>query len=583
MRSFRSRFGSLQSRIAAIIRRIGKNGFFMGFFMGFFRLGGRIPGETKGARMADGGIRRSLRGLSALLAACSIATAPAMAQNASRPPTFVIDGDPNSLDTIRNTPFGWLLGPLTQGYLFLVDDRGRLVPDRALRVPTRENRLISADGRTITYEIRTGRWSDGVPFDAHDVAFTVAALRNPRTSVPDTSVVAPIASVDVPRPDRLVVHLRYPWAPFVSSFLTLGADDPFAILPRHVAAPYASLDRSSLDDHPVGLGPFRLARWERGERLEFERNPYASRHARSARVVVEIQPAAQTRLVLALSGEIDAVALTGLQVDAARRGGLRTVATTTNLVDYLQLNVRRPPLDDVRVRRALAAAIDRTRLARTVYRSALVPRDGVQYDRAFAATRGLPRYDPTAAARVLAPLRLTLQLTIAGDWRRSDDAAVQIAADLQRAGVTVRIRSYPETIFWGPRDAGGILEGGRYDIALTSWSPTLDPDRSYLFGCAAQPPNGGNSMGWCDRAYDREEAVGGGIYEPAARATHYRGAGNILASEVPVIPLGLERSVYAVSPRLRGFRPTPLARDFWNAWEWWDDAPPARSAETHAG
>ncbi|HTJ26522.1 MAG TPA: ABC transporter substrate-binding protein [Candidatus Limnocylindria bacterium] len=519
--------------------------------------------------MADGGIRKSLRGLTALLAACAIATAPAAAQTASpRPPTFVIDGDPNSLDTIRNTPFGWLLGPLTQGYLFLVDDRGRLVPDRALRVPSRENGLISADGRTITYEIRTGRWSDGAPFDAHDVAFTVSALRNPRTSVPDTSVVAPIASVDVPRPDRLIVHLRYPWAPFVSSFLTLGADDPFAILPRHIAAAYASLDRSSLDERPVGLGPFRLARWERGERLEFERNPYAWRRARSARVVVEIQPAAQTRLVLALSREIDAVALTGLQVDAAQRGGLRTIATTTNLVDYLQLNVRRRPLDDVRVRRALAAALDRARLARTVYRSALVPRDDVQYDRAFAATRPLPRYDPAAAARVLAPLHLTLELAIAGDWRRSDDAAVQLAADLQRAGVTVRIRSYAETTFWGPRDAGGILESGRYDLALTSWSPTLDPERSYLFGCAAQPPNGGNSMGWCDRAYDREEVAGAAVYEAAARAAHYRAAGDVLASEVPVIPLGLERSIYAVTPRLRGFRPNPLARDFWNAWEW---------------
>jgi peptide/nickel transport system substrate-binding protein len=524
--------------------------------------------------MADGGIMNSLRGLAALLVACTLASASASAQTAQqRPPTFVIDGDPNSLDTIRNTPFGWLLGPLTQGYLFLVDDRGRLVPDRALRVPSRKNGLISSDGRTITYEIRTGRWSDGAPFDAHDVAFTLAALRSPRTSIPDTSVVAPIASVDVPRADRLVVHLRYPWAPFVSSFLTLGADDPFSILPRHVAAAYASLDRSSLDDHPVGLGPYRLVVWQRGERLEFERNPYAWRRARSPRVVVEIQPAAQTRLVLALSGELDAVALTGLQIDAARRDGLHTLATTTNVIDYLQLNLHRPELANVRVRRAIAAAVDRAQLARTVYRSALVPRDDVQYDRAFAATQQPPAYDPAAAARILAPLHLTLDLAIAGDWRRSADAAVQIAADLQRAGVTVRIRSYAEATFWGAAAEGGILEGGRYDLALTSWSPTLDPDRSYLFGCAAQPPGGGNSMGWCDRAYDRDEAAGAAVYEAPARAPYYRAAGNRLANAVPVIPLGLERSVYAIAPRLHAFRPNPLARDFWNAWEWSVGAP----------
>ena len=483
-----------------------------------------------------------------------------------RPPAFVIDGDPNSLDTIRNTPFGWLLGPLTQGYLFLVDERGRLVPDRALRVPTLANGLIARDLRTITYEIRTGRWSDGAPFDARDVAFTVAALRNPRTSVPDTSAVAPIASVAVPRPDRLVVHLKRPFAPFVASFLTLGANDPFAILPRHVAAAYASLDRSPLDDHPIGLGPFRLARWTRGERLAFERNPYAWRRARSANVVVEIRPAAQTRLVEALAHQLDAVPLTGLQIDAAR--GLATVAATTNIVDYLQMNVRRPALADARVRRALAAAIDRRRLAATVYRAALVPTDGVQYDPAFAATRALPRFDTEAAARVLRPLHLSLDLAIAGDWRRSADAAVQIVDDLRRAGVTVAIRSFSEATFWGAKDAGGILEGGRYDLALTSWSPALDPDRSYLFGCAATPPGGGNSMGWCSRAYDRDEAAGASTYDPARRAAAYRAAGNVLVDDVPVIPLGLERSVYAVSPRLRGFRPNPLGRDFWNAWEW---------------
>lgn len=510
---------------------------------------------------------RRVAALAALIVAFGAAGAPP-ANAEPRPPTFAIDGDPNSLNTIRNTPFGWLLAPLTQGYLFLVDDRGRLVPDRALRVPTQANGLISRDGRTITYEIRTGRWSDGAPFDARDVAFTVDALRNPRTPVPDTSAVAAITSVAVPRSDRLVVHLRRPSAPFVASFLTLGANDPFAILPRHIAGSYSSLESSSLDEQPVGLGPFRLAEWVRGERLVFTRNPYAWQPARSEQVVVEIRPAAQTRFVEALSSELDAVALTGLQIDAARRAGLRTVAATTNLVDYVELNVRHPALADPRVRRALAAAIDRRRLAATIYRGALVPTDGVQYDPAFAATARLPAYDPLAASRALAPLHLRLDLAIAGDWRRSADAAIQIADDLRRAGVEVTIRSYTEATFWGPRDAGGILESGRYDLALTSWSPALDPDRSYLFGCDAVPPGGGNSMGWCNHAYDGEEAAGAAVYGTAARAVHYRAAGDLLVHDVPVLPLGLERSVYAVAPRLHGFRPGPLGRDFWNAWEW---------------
>ena len=315
--------------------------------------------------------------------------APAAAAEPQRPPTLVIEDEPNSLNTIRNTPFGWQLGPLTQGYLFLVDDRGALVPDRALALPTRANGGISPDGRRITYKIRTGRWSDGVPFDARDVGFTIDALRNPRTAVPDTSAVADVVRWSAPRPDTLVVQLREPSAPFISSFLTLGANDPFAILPQHIAAKYASLDRSSLDTNPVGLGPFKLLRWRRGERLSFVRNPYYWRGpAASPRIDVAIVPDAQTRLLLVRTGALDVAEVTGFGVDVARTvPNARVVQRTTNVVDYIQFNLHTPALKDVRVRRAMAMAIDRNKLASAVYRGTLVPSDSVQLDPRYRTTQ----------------------------------------------------------------------------------------------------------------------------------------------------------------------------------------------------
>jgi peptide/nickel transport system substrate-binding protein len=491
------------------------------------------------------------------------------AQAAMRPLTLTIEDEPNSLDTIRNTPFGWQLGPLTQGYLFLVDDRGALVPDRATVIPTRANGGISADGKTITYRIRSGRWSDGAPFDARDVAFTIEALRNPKTAVPDTSAVAPIASYTVPHPDTLVVHLKQPSAPFVASFLTEGANDPFSILPRHIAARYASLDHSSLDTDPVGLGPFRLRRWNRGERLSFERNPYYWRGpARSARIDVLVQPNAQTRLILAQTAQVDVIEVAGLDVDAAaRQPTLQLRATTTNIVDYLQFNMHAPQLRDRAARAAIAQSLDRRRLAATIYRSTLEPTDSVQIDRRYRTSARLPAFDPAAARRSPRGKNVVLDFAIAGHWRNSAAAAVQIAAYLSRAGIGVRIHSYTEGTFWGPKDAGGILEGARYDMALTSWSPALDPDRSYLFGCGATPPGGGNSMFFCDARYDRDEALGARAYDPAVRAPYYRDAGSRLIAVLPVIPLGFERRTYAINRHLHGFRPNPLGRDYWNAWE----------------
>ena len=320
------------------------------------------------------------------------------------------------------------------------------MPDRAVALPTRAGGGISADGRTIRYRIRTGRWSDGAPFDARDVVFTVAALRNPRTNVPDRSTVDQIQTIAAPDPQTLVVRLKHASAPFVSSFLTLGANDPFAILPRHVAAAYADLNRSSLDTHPVGLGPFRLVRWQRGERLVFERNPYYWRGpARAPRIDVSIQPNPTTRVLLVETGALDETYVSGLELERARRAGLPVAGAVTNIVDYVQFNLRRPALADRAVRAALAQALDRVRLARDVYRGLEVPTDSGQLDPALGSDARLPAYDPTAARAILAPRHLRLDLAIAGTWRSSSAAAVQIQAQLRaRASPSPFGRSHRE-------------------------------------------------------------------------------------------------------------------------------------------
>ncbi len=240
---------------------------------------------------------------------------------------------------------------------------------------------------------------------------------------------------------------------------------------------------------------------------------------------------------------------------------------TTNIVDYIQLNLRSPVFRDPSARLAVARAIDRRRLAAEVYRSTLVPTDGVQSDSRYGATRRIPGPAPGVRPAASGGAPRALDFAIASDWRNSAGAAVAIAAELTNAGFLPTIRGYSEAAFWGAKEAGGILENGRYDLALTSWSPGLDPDRSYLFGCAATPPGGGNSMYFCDRAYDRDERLGARTYDPLVRAAFYRDAGNRLVAALPMLPLGFERRTYAVNVRLLGFRPNVLGRDFWNAWQ----------------
>jgi ABC-type oligopeptide transport system substrate-binding subunit len=133
--------------------------------------------------------------------------------------------------------------------------------------------------------------------------------------------------------------------------------------------------------------------------------------------------------------------------------------------------------------------------------------------------------------------------------------------------VNASIHSYTPGLFWGAKSAGGILERGRFDIALTSWSPSLDPDRSYLFGCAALPPGGGNAGAYCNREFDALQTRALRNYDPAVRTLAYRRAHEVLLRDLPIVPLGFERSAYALSKRFVNFRPNVLGRDYWNAWE----------------
>ncbi|MBC5802933.1 MAG: hypothetical protein GIX03_08015, partial [Candidatus Eremiobacteraeota bacterium] len=158
------------------------------------------------------------------------------------------------------------LSALTQGYLVLPNAAGTLVPSLAVAVPTQANHLISADGKTIVYTLRHGVvWHDGAPFTSADVAFSVATILDPRFNVANRLGFDDITSVGTPDPYTVVVHLREPYAPFVSLFLTPHVGS--GIVPAHVLRGQ-DLNHAAYNGLPVGLGPFRYVRWSRGNDVE---------------------------------------------------------------------------------------------------------------------------------------------------------------------------------------------------------------------------------------------------------------------------------------------------------------------------
>jgi peptide/nickel transport system substrate-binding protein len=192
------------------------------------------------------------------------------------------------------------------GYLFNWSDRDRLVPELAERVPTQGNGDISHDGLTIVYHLRRNvRWQDGAPFTADDVIYTWQQTMNPRNLVVTRIGYDEVRAIERRNDYTIAVHLRRRFAPFVATFFTMG-NHPVSILPRHILARYADLNRVSYNDHPIGTGPFRLVSYDRGVSVRFAANKHYWRGPPRLREVdVRFVPDVNTILTLALRHEID--------------------------------------------------------------------------------------------------------------------------------------------------------------------------------------------------------------------------------------------------------------------------------------
>jgi peptide/nickel transport system substrate-binding protein len=184
---------------------------------------------------------------------------------------------------LGNTAADAAFGRLYSDVLVSEDASGRLVPDLAAEVPTIGNGGISADGLTIRYKLRTNvKWQDGQPFTSADVKFTFDAVMNPANDVSGRVGFDDVSRVDVPDARTIVFHLRHRYAPFVTTVFGDGC----GVLPAHILAREKTINDVSFNAAPVGTGPFRVVRWERGNRIELRRNDeylWANRSSRASR------------------------------------------------------------------------------------------------------------------------------------------------------------------------------------------------------------------------------------------------------------------------------------------------------------
>lgn len=515
-----------------------------------------------------------------LPSACS-RTAPPEPGNVVR---FDLAADPHNLNPLFLAPDAASVEQQVARLVFEpfidLDAGGRPVPALLAEIPTPANGGVSADGRTIVYRLRPIRWSDGRPVTSDDVLFTLRAILDPQNPVRSREGYDLIDRAYARGPSVVVFHLKRAWAPAVMTYFSYGFSPQF-VLPAHVLRAQAPLAHARFNAAPtVGDGPYRFVSWKRGEGLRYAANDaYWRGKPPVETLAVNTIADPSTNLLLLQSGALDWNLLAPAQL-AVVRGDPRIslIAVPTAVVAGLAFNTAHRPLDDVRVRRAIAMSVDRAAISRKITLGYYPVTDMIQprFSWAFDPSVREPGYDPSGADRAFdaagwrrgssgarerggVPLHLTyVQFPESATGVR---VAVAVAAALRERGVDLTIKSVSNAQLFLPRT--GVLASGSFDLAYVPWTMGADPDDSSVLGCGAPS----NYMRWCDARVEALERQALSEMHVAARKAAYAAIGRIVARAVPILFLFNAEYVYAYRRRLHGFAPNAFLPT-WNADGW---------------
>ncbi len=505
-------------------------------------------------------------------------------QSGSNTITVAIQKEPISLDPLLLEGISaYTFSELLYSYLTNYDSTGRTVPDLAREVPTPQNGDVSADGKRLTFHLRRGvRWQDGTPLTAADVLFTYHAIMSPANNVPERIGYEEIASIAARGPYTVVITLKRPYSPIVALFF--GGDSNYPILPAHLLASKPSLNNAPFNASPVGSGPYRLNRWDRGDRLTFTANEaYYSGPPHIGRLVLPVIANDSTTIDQLQSGEIDAA----FMLDASRIDQLRAiprhrvVLTPVPYFYALGFNLTDPILRDLTVRRAFTLAIDRRGLTEKITHGVYDPDTAMRglFTWAFDRNVKLPPFDPAQAAALLTrdgwiagpggirmkqghPLHL--EIAFAAGEGITTRFATAIAAAEHAIGIDVSLHQYDRTQFLSIQ---GPMMQGRYQITLYDYQATYDPDVSWLLACNQRGPNGFNDTRFCDPQVDTLLARGASSYDRSTRTAAYREIQRRLVDALPYAFLCQISEVDVIPNNLRGFAP-PLLSPFNSVAAW---------------
>lgn len=466
-------------------------------------------------------------------------------------------GTPRQLNPLLQTPDS----PASETDLtaLLFDGLVRFGPDGTPQPNLAERWAIDPAGTVYTFTLRSSlRWHDGVSLTADDVVFTVRAIQDPQFSG-DPALADIWRQVEVAKIDarRVRFTLGAPFAPFLAA-------TSLPILPAHVLKelPLKQWAGADFSSQPIGSGPFRLRQISASQALLVPFEGGARGRPALDVLVLRFYPSTEAARAAFRRREVQGVAWVAAP-------GVQTTATTPQaqtktaplgMYTILTFNLRTPPLDDARLRAALALGLDRGELVRRALGGQGQLLDTPVLPQTWAqSSAALPKADRAASAAALDALGwrrgaggvrmrqgIPLQLPLYTTGRAGQLAlAREIARQWGRMGIDVPIAALSRDDL--------LVRAKRHEwtLLLNSWSTAAaDPDGFALWH-SSQAADGANYAGLVDATSDRLLADGRVTTDPQQRAGIYAQWQSQWVKLVPSLPLYQSMLVYELNEAVR--------------------------------
>lgn len=446
----------------------------------------------------------------------------------------------------------WILSNIYEG-LYTTRDLKTVQPSLAL------GHTVSDDGLVYTFDLRPDvKFHDGTPFNAEAVEFNYMRYLDEKHPYYDpnspwrTSFLTGVKSVKAISDNQVQFELTAPKVSFPASLVTYysGIASPTAI------KKYGVQDSAR---NPVGTGPFVFERGEKGNQASMTANDvYWNGRPKLDRVVVRVIPDDQSMAASLLAGEVDITPFVDFKDLEMFRSNpnLKVEVVPAKATGYLAINQAHPTMQDLRVRQAIAHAINKQQIIDVILygegdpAGGLVSIPNISYAPELAE---IYPYNPDKAKELLQEAgsspELVLHVQNSGFWPRMGEL---VQADLEAVGLKTTIQKTDPATFYSQ------MGEGNHQIFLGDGAQqTPDPEDLFfvLFGC-----NNPRSKRWgyCDADFDTLMATQSAERDEAKRTQMQKDLQKTLVEDVVQIYTYYSRFAYVMNSRVNDYPALPV-------------------------